>query len=75
MPDKNKGVTGHEDLDAHIDKVLEKHGGSIKPSDAGWTRVFRLIEQGRRRDEETKTKSNAQSPAPKSTKMGKQGKK
>lgn len=75
MPDKNKGVTGHEDLDAHIDKVLAKHGGSVKPSDTGWTRINNLIDQGRKRDEEAKAKKNAQSPAPKSSKMGKQGKK
>lgn len=75
MPDKNKSLTGHADLDAHIDKVLARHGGSIKPSDSGWNRVHNLMDQGRKRDAEAKAKKDAQSPAPKSPKMGKRGKK
>jgi hypothetical protein len=71
MPDKNKGVTGHDDLDAHIDKVLAKHGGSIKPSDSGWNRVHNLIAQGQKRDAEAKAKKAPQSPAPKTLKRGK----
>ena len=61
MPDKKKGVTGHEDLDARIDQILEKHGGSISPSSPGWNRVMNMMDKGRERDNEAKAKS---SPAP-----------
>ena len=65
MADKKKGVTGHADLDADIDKVLEKHGGSISPSSPGGNRVMNLMDKGRARDNEVKAK-----PAPESKKRG-----
>jgi len=61
MPDKKKGVTGHADLDADIDKILEKHGGSISPTSPGWNRVWNIIDAGNKRDSAAKAKS---SPAP-----------
>lgn len=72
-----KSLTGHDDLDAQIDKVLERHGGSIKPSDSGWNRVHNLMDQGRKRDESAKAKQTPKpsAPAPKSRGIIKRGKK
>ena len=67
MAEKKKGITGHDDIDKRIDAALEKHGGSIKPSDSSWGRVWKLMDQANQRDRDAKA---ATTPAQDISKRG-----
>lgn len=68
---KKKGITGHDDLDAKIDAILEKAGGSIRPGTSEWRKVSAHMDRADKRDamaKEAKQPATPNTPSKKNKK-------